>query len=144
PPPRMSRRFAVIALVLVAHVAAAGAQARSTAFDAENFHPAATSQGYYGVDGAFVAAHLGFSAGLWLTYAHDPLVLRNGSVLAGELVVRQLGLDLVGSFAVIDRLELGIDLPFIPYQVNDTRAVALPNLAAAGVGDLAVQVKGLV
>jgi large repetitive protein len=140
----MSRRLVVIAAVVLAHAAVAHAQARSTSFDAENFHPSLTSQGYYGVDGAFVAPHLGFSAGLWLTYAHDPLVARTRSgAVAGEIIARQLGLDLVGSFAVIDRLEIGLDLPFIPYQLNIPSTVTLPNVAAAGVGDLAVEVKGL-
>jgi len=134
---------ALAAVALVAHATAARAQARSTAFDAEGFHPAITSQGYYGVDGAFVAPHLGFSAGLWLTYGHDPLVLRRGGALAGELVVRQLGMDLVGSFAVARRLEIGVDLPFVPYQLNDTRTVAVPGLASGGLGDLALEVKGL-
>ena len=141
----MSRRFAahaaVAALVLLPLVARA--QSRSTSFDAENFHPSTTSQGYFGVDGAFVAPHLGFSAGLWLTYAHDPLVLRRGGATTGELIVRQLGLDLVGSFALLNRLELGVELPFIPYQLNDSRTVAVPGLASAGVGDLALDVKGL-
>ncbi|HEY2748970.1 MAG TPA: OmpA family protein [Polyangia bacterium] len=140
----MRRARAAIAVVAVCTLAAAArAQSRSTAFDAEGFHPSATSQGYFGVDGAFVAPHYGFSAGLWLTYAHDPLVVRAGNSNVGELIVRQLGMDLVGSFALIDRIEVGIDLPFIPYQLNDTRAVPLPNLAAAGVGDLAAEVKGL-
>jgi large repetitive protein len=140
----MSRRPAlIVAAVLFAHAAAVHAQARSAAFDAETFHPAITSQGYYGVDSAFVAPHLGFSAGLWLSYAHDPLIVRSGNNVAGELVVRQLGMDLVGSFAVVDRLEIGLDLPFFPYQLNDTRAVPLSNLASGGVGDLAVEVKGL-
>ena len=139
----MSRRAALIAAALVAQVTVAHAQARSTAFDAEGFHPAITSQGYYGVDSAFVAPHLGFSAGLWLTYAHDPLVTRRGNTLVGELVVRQLAMDLVASFAIIDRLEIGLDLPFFPYQVNDTRAIPLSGLASGGVGDLAVEVKGL-
>ncbi len=140
----MRRHAFVLAAIVVAHAAGARAQSRSTAFDAQGFHPALTSQGYYGVDGAFVAPHLGFSAGLWLSYGHDPLVLRRGSALAGEVIVRQLGMDLVGSFALLDRLEIGVDLPFVPYQLNDTSAVALPNLAAAGVGDLAAEVKGLI
>ena len=137
----MSRRLVLIAALVVAHATLARAQ--STAFDAEGFHPSVTSQGYYGVDGAFVAPHLGFSAGLWLSYAHDPLVARRGNSLAGELVVRQLGLDLLGSFAFFDRLEVGLDLPIMAYQDNDTRTVALPSLAAAGFGDLALEVKGL-
>lgn len=140
----MMRRLLVVLFVVAAlHAPAARAQSRSTAFDAENFHPAVTSHGYFGVDGAFVAPNLGFSAGLWLTYGHDPLVLRRGDKLAGELIVRQLGMDLVGSFALLDRVEIGVDLPFVPYQLNDTRTVDIPGLASGGVGDLAVEVKGL-
>ena len=139
----MIRRAALIVAVVFAPLAVAHAQSLSTGFDAQQFHPAITSGGYYGVDGAFVAPHLGFAAGLWLSYGHDPLVIRRGDALAGELVVRQLGMDLVGSFALVDRLEIGVDLPFIPYQVNDTRVLALPNLASGGVGDLALEVKGL-
>jgi len=144
----MRRRPASIAVAVAVTLAlalagAAHAQSRSASFDAEGFHPAITSQGYYAVDGAFVAPHLGFSAGLWLTYGHDPLVVRSGHTLVGELVVRQLGLDLVGSFAIFDRLEIGVDLPFVPYQLNDERTVALPNLSSAGLGDLALEVKGV-
>ncbi len=139
---RPRHAFALVA-VLVAHAAVARAQSRSTGFDAEQFHPSLTSNGYFGVDGAFVAPHLGWSAGAWLTYAHDPLVLRRGSTVAGELIVRQLGMDLVGSFALFDRLEIGLDLPFVPYQLNDSRIVQLPHLSSGGVGDLALEVKGL-
>jgi len=139
----MIRRALFIAAILVAPLAAHAQSSRSTGFDAENFHPAITSGGYFGVDGAFVAPHLGFSAGLWLSYGHDPLVLRRGNATAGEIIVRQLGMDLIGSFAVLDRLEIGLDLPFFPYQLNDTRTVAIPNLASGGVGDLALEVKGL-
>src|SRR5262249_13918174 len=144
--PRMRRPLVAIVVAVAAvcaHAAVARAQARSTAFDAEGFHPAVTSQGYFGVDGAFVAPHLGFSAGLWLSYGQDPLdVRRSDGSLVGGLIKRQLGMDLVGSFAILDRLELGVDVPFIPYQLNDTSALALPNLAAAGVGDLALELKG--
>ena len=143
----MSRRAVVSVLAALAALAApaapARAQARSTSFDAEDFHPAITSGGYLSVDGAFVAPNLGFSAGLWLTYGHDPLVLRRGDALAGEVVVRQLAMDLVGSFALANRLEIGVDLPFVPYQLNGAGGAGLPGLASGGLGDLAVEAKGL-
>lgn len=139
----MSRaRLFIVAAVVLALAAPARAQT-STAFDAQQFHPSITSNGYYTVDGAFVARHLGFSAGVWGSYGHDPLVLRRDGALAGELIVRQLGLDVVGSFAFVDRIEIGIDLPIVPYQVNDNSLANLPRLKGAGLGDLAVEVKGL-
>ena len=138
------KRLAVVLIALVVAASAAVARAqRSTSFDAEQFHPSATSQGYLGVDGAFVAPHLGFSAGLWLTYGHDPLVLRSSRGLAGELIVRQLAMDLTASFAVLDRLELGVELPFVPYQLNDRSTTSFPQLRGAGLGDLALELKGL-
>ena len=138
------RRLA-LALALVC-AQAASARAQSAAFDAELFHPSPTSNGYLGVDGAFVARHLGFSVGLYGTYAHDPLVLRrNGAIVypGGEILIRQLGMDLVGSFALLDRLEIGVDLPFVPYQKYDNTLARLPGLSGAGLGDLALEVKGL-
>jgi hypothetical protein len=108
------------------------ARAQTAAINVEQFHPPATSNGFFSVDGAFVAPHLGFSAGLFLTYAHDPLVLRvnNGVLPGGEVIKHQLGMDVVASFAVINRLELGIDLPFVPYQAIDNSLAKLPNLAS--------------
>lgn len=137
------RAFATVAVL----AALAGpARAQSAAFDAEQFHPSATSNGYFAVDGAFVARHLGFSAALYATYAHDPLVLRRDGAIpypGGEIIIRQLGMDAVASFALLDRLELGIDLPFVPYQLTDNTLANLPGLTGSGLGDLAIDVKGL-
>ena len=102
---------------------AARAQARSTAFDAAGFHPSATSQGLLRrrrrlrraaprLLGRPVATYGARSA----RRCAPPI-----GALAGELIVRQLGMDLVGSFAILDRLELGIDLPFVPYQATTAR-----------------------
>jgi outer membrane protein OmpA-like peptidoglycan-associated protein len=135
------RSFIVAASLAVVTLA----RAQTAAIDAEQFHPPATSQGFFAVDGGFVAPHLGVSAGLFLTYAHDPLVLRvnNKIISGGELIKHQLGMDVVASFAVINRLELGIDLPFIPHQTADNSIAKLPNLAAAALGDLRIDLKGV-
>lgn len=136
------RLFAIVAVLFAAGVA----RAQSGAFDAEQFHPSDTSNGYFGVDGAFVARHLGLSAGAYLTYGHDPLVLRRDGAIVypgGEVITRQLGLDLVGSFALLDRLELGFDLPFIPYELADNTLAKLPDFHSSGLGDLRLDVKGL-
>jgi outer membrane protein OmpA-like peptidoglycan-associated protein len=128
---------ASLTLVTVAHA--------QSAIDVVEFHPPATSNGFVSVDGGFVAPHLGFSAGLFLSYAHDPLVLRqNGKVpTGGELIKHQLSMDLVASFAVIGRLELGVDLPFVPTQSVDNSVAKLPDLHATALGDLRIDLKGL-
>lgn len=140
------KRAAVIIAAVMLHAAAARAQ-ESASFDAELFHPSTTSQGYLATDGAFVARHLGFSVGLFATYGHDPIVIRgaDGNIIypGGEVIVRQLGMDLVASLALIDRLEIGIDLPFMPYQNIHNALVQLPAFHHAGLGDLALDIKGL-
>ena len=44
--------------------------------DVQQFHPAATSSSYFGLDSPSVVPHLRGSAGLVLSYGHQPLVLR--------------------------------------------------------------------
>jgi hypothetical protein len=113
--------------------------------DATQFHPTATGDGYLAVDGAYTLKHLGFGAGIYAGYAHRPLVLRdpNGDVPpGGEVIAHQLGLDLVASFALFERLELGVDLPLVPYQLSDNSRLALDGgIASWGLGDLRIDVK---
>ncbi len=138
-------RIVVVSAVVAALGVASSARAQAPNFEAEMFHPTDTGEGYLGVDGAFTVRHLGFSAGLFGSWAHHPLVLRNpdGSIAQNGLVVAsQLGLDVVASFGVLGRLELGVDLPFVPFQdVNGTAFGG--NLSAVAVGDLRIDLKGL-
>jgi hypothetical protein len=84
--------------------------------------------------------HLGFTAGLYGTYAHRVLVLRDPSGhVVGEALPHQVTLDLVGSFGLWDRLELGLLLPVVPSQ--SVTAAALPGARGAGVGDLRLDLK---
>ncbi|HZS37113.1 MAG TPA: thrombospondin type 3 repeat-containing protein, partial [Polyangia bacterium] len=138
---KLLRPLLVLALVTVA------ARARAAGFEADLFHPTDTGDGYYAVDGAFPVRHLGYSAGLYGTWAHKPLVLRaaNGSVPdGGQVIGNQLAADVVGSFGVLGRLELGIDLPIALYQVTDDRLAGVAGgIASTQVGDLRIDLKGL-
>jgi outer membrane protein OmpA-like peptidoglycan-associated protein len=147
----MMRRVRLVCIALAVALAPVAARAQVTAaFDAQQFHPAIGARGYLSVDGAWVAPHLSVAPGLYFTWAHDPLVLQSSSsdglhiFPGGELVRHQLGMDLVFSFSVIDRLEVGIDLPFSPYQQTDTSDANLPSLHAAGMGDLRLEIKAMV
>jgi hypothetical protein len=141
-----SRRVAV-ALTLLALTARAYAADRPS-FDVEQFHPTATGGGLLAVDGAFPVRHLGVSAGLYVNWAHQVLVLRrsDGSVPPGGAVVgEQLGMDVVAGIGLYDRLELAMDLPFVPYQSTDDRLLDAPGgLSSAGLGDLRLELKVLV
>lgn len=123
------------------------ARAGAAGFEADLFHPTDTGEGYYAVDGAFPVRHLGYSAGLFGTWAHRPLVLRDATGRVpdgGNVVSNQLAADVVGSFGIFGRLELGLDLPISLYQVTDDRLAGVQGgLASTQVGDLRVDIKGL-
>lgn len=124
----------------------AGRAAAAPLFDAQNFRPSSTSNGYLNVDSPFVAGHFGGYAGLFLSYAKDPLVLRdaNGNIAAGGRVIEhQLGMTLVGAFSLFRRAELGVTLPFVAYQATDGTFVPSGKVAAGAVGDLTVDFKVL-
>jgi outer membrane protein OmpA-like peptidoglycan-associated protein len=142
--PACRRRTRVWGTVLLAALLGSAVPARAQAIDAALFHPTPTANGFFSVDGAFPVRHLGGTGGVYADYAHDPLVLRrpDGTIApGGALVENQLGLDVVASFGLVDRLELGIDLPLIPYANGQG---ALDGTASgAGLGDLRVDLKVL-
>src|SRR5688572_25814841 len=121
------------------------ARAVPSNIDATQFHPTATGDDYLASDGAYPLRRLGFGAGVYAGYAHRPLVLRdpNGDVPpGGEVIGHQVGLDLVASFALFERLELGVDLPLVPYQLSDNSRLSLDGgIASWGLGDLRIDVK---
>lgn len=124
-----------------------GARTASAAplFDAQTFRPSSTSNGYLNVDSPFVAGHLGGYAGLFLTYARDPLVLRdaNGNVAPnGRVIGDQIGLTLVGALSLFRRAEIGVTLPVIVYQSTDATYAPGP-IAATAVGDITLDFKVL-
>jgi outer membrane protein OmpA-like peptidoglycan-associated protein len=135
----MSHR--VVLLSLAATLAAAGAaRAGQASIEALHLHPSSTANGFISLDGALTAPHLGFTAGIFVNWAHDPLVLRDrsGEVPPGGRVVgQQLSLDVVASFAIANRVELGVVLPTVPFQDADNTLTRLPRgLRGAGLGDL--------
>jgi hypothetical protein len=70
-----------------------------------------------------------FSLGLWLSFAHQPLVaVNNQGDVVEKIVGAQLGLDLITAYAFSDHIELGLHAP-LAY-------VAGENLAAAALGDM--------
>jgi outer membrane protein OmpA-like peptidoglycan-associated protein len=150
----MSRRpvaapLALLAVAVTVTVAVpgggGGARAGQASIEALHLHPTSTANGYVSVDGALTAPHLGLTGGLFVGWAHDPLVLRDrsGAVPPGGRVIgQQLTLDLVASFAIADRVEIGAVLPTVPYQETDNTLARLPRgLRGAGLGDLRIDVK---
>jgi len=131
--------------LVAATLLAAPARAQTPGFEATHFHPSDTTGGYFAVDGASVAPHLGFGLALWSQWAHRVLVLRDASGAVpsgGEVLGQQVALDLIGSFALWERVELGIDLPYVPRQTIDDTLVGLTSTPSqTGFGDLRIDLK---
>lgn len=89
-----------------------------------------------------------WNATAWLSYAQDPVVLRNvqGSSVALRPLQNQLALDLVAGVGLGDRAAVGVDVPLLLYQGG---AQGLPStivsggrVPASGVGDISILGKG--
>lgn len=105
---------AVSAAMVVGHSAPVVAQG----FDLQQFNPMPDlRQNFLGTSSADVAHHMNWSAFALFNYADDPLVLNdvNGDRV-DALVSSQGTMHLMGSIALFNLLEVGIDLPLIMFQ----------------------------
>ncbi|HKP64945.1 MAG TPA: OmpA family protein [Polyangiales bacterium] len=120
----MSTRLVVSALLLVAMAGSARAQV-----DTQRFQPHATSGGYFATEGSDVRHPVDpWSLGLWLSYAHNPLVVVEDGEVVAEIVSTQVAFDLTASYAVADWLEIGLHVP-LAYLAGD-------DLSEAAIGDI--------
>lgn len=98
----------------------------------------------FGVQSPFAAGQLTPHAGIVLDYAHNPFVLReNGSSdNVGAVVSHQMFLHLNASLALLNRINLNVDVPFALLQSGDspqpTGGPAFLSPSAAQIGDLRV------
>jgi len=93
------------------------------------------------VQGAGVLPSFKPAAGLYLNYAHDPLVLRR--IDSGEqvsLVEHHLQLDLIAALGILDVFEVGLSIPLTLYQTqgafNEDVGVTPRDLEAFTTGDI--------
>jgi outer membrane protein OmpA-like peptidoglycan-associated protein len=120
---------ALSGLALLSLLLAPYAQAQ---VDAQRFKPAVTHDGFVNAEGTAVRhPDDRWDLGLWLNYAHNPLVAAdaNGN-LRGSFVGGRLGFDAVASASLTRRLALGASLPLYVLQSGDA------NPSGAGIGDL--------
>lgn len=102
--------------------------------DLERFKPAVTHDGFVDVEGSGMRPNADrFAFGLFLNYAHNPLVLVDGEGdLKSRLVGGRLGFDLLASLTVAGPFSIGLDLPFFLAQTG------APAPSFAGLGDLRI------
>ena len=112
--PRRSRAAIAPALLTILLCALAhSVRAQSSDVDTQRFKPAATTGGFFQTEGSHVRYPVDpFSLGVWLSYAHNPLIVTNANGDVSEHLVRtQLGLDITASYAFATWFELGADAP---------------------------------
>jgi outer membrane protein OmpA-like peptidoglycan-associated protein len=125
-------------------VVALSAVPRAAAFDAQEFSPAVDPEGYFSVYSSRTAPRGRFHFSLWYDYVGDPITSRAFNrefptrLASGEDMVEHIHtIDLVGSYSLLDWLELGIDVPFSDVTSNfegtrrDTGLDAIRLLAKA-------------
>src|SRR5689334_19941200 len=108
--------------------------------DAQQFHPAPGANAGILLDGAFPAEHLTLDAGLYLNYAHSPLVVERGS-RTGVVIGNQLGLDVLVGLSIINRIEVEVDLPATFNATRDNSLLKFQGgVDGAGLGDLILDI----
>jgi hypothetical protein len=153
---RRSSSF-LLALLWLAFTSSVEAQSvPNDRFSVNRYVPAIGPGNYLQVDGAAVAGQLAPSAEVWLDYAHRPFVLYKADCANGntakcklsddtvDLIGQQLTVNLAGTLALADRLQIGLHVPLV-YTHGDqyamsTRGFDYPYIelrggSAFGIGD---------
>src|SRR5688572_6313682 len=111
-------RLAVFVVALTTS-SAAHAQLATDEFGIERFRLPMSSSGLLDINWPDVPGHLGWSAGVWAGFAHDPLVLYDANRMPlDSLVGQRLTTGLVGSLGLWNRLELGLSADIVGYQAG--------------------------
>ncbi|MFE8601799.1 Ig-like domain-containing protein [Archangium violaceum] len=135
-----SREAAVGGLLALLLVFLAG-PARAQGVDLQQYKPAPGSRDVLGVYSPQVAPGLGLYAGLSVSYARNPLVLRTASNgdFAQSIVSDQVTADVLASISFLDHFELGLALPVTGQwgPESGNLGIFIPqNATGTGLGDL--------
>lgn len=143
---RAVRARALFSLIWMAALVVPLSAHAQDSFDAQSFKPALSrATAFVSAYGANVAGDGAGDVGILLHYADDPLGLygRDGERLV-RIVRSQTTLELFGSYALWDRLEVALALPVIVQQSGE--ADIDPQLsgddAGAGLGDMRLALRG--
>ena len=127
------RLAASAAFVVAASAPATGFGQSLDGFNAQTFHPMPSQRNaFFNLSTGRLAPQGSWEAGFYLNLADDPLVLELDGERIAAPIHRQLGLNLLGSFSILDIFEIGIDVPLVLVQTGDDRFES----AGFGIGDL--------
>ncbi|PTL80145.1 OmpA family protein [Vitiosangium sp. GDMCC 1.1324] len=144
--PRVSKALVALGgLAVLGGSTPAQAQASGSAIDVQLFKPAPGKEDVLGLHGAGVPGNMNWHAGLYLNYAHDPLVVINprSDTLLQHLVKNQLGFDFMGAIGLGERVEVGAVLPLNLQHGELDRQPNLEQQWTGGIGDLRLVPKAL-
>ncbi|MDQ3299512.1 MAG: carboxypeptidase regulatory-like domain-containing protein, partial [Myxococcota bacterium] len=111
-------------------------------FGIERFRLSIDRAGVLDVESAAVPQHASWSAGVFLGFAHDPLVIYDNAMNPVDaLVDRRLTTGLVGSIGLWNRLQVGAGVDLVGYQHGSDASPTMRALPKAGLGDARVVVK---
>jgi len=128
---RSSRGFAIVVVLVGARVAAADG------LDGERFAPSVGVEGTLAVEHPSVPDHKDWGIGLFFHFASDQIVVRDGDDVTQNVLERAVTAELVGSFGLFGKLELGFGLPFhFVYEGQGFAGGGAVLAPTDGVGDL--------
>jgi outer membrane protein OmpA-like peptidoglycan-associated protein len=106
----------------------------SAQVDAERFKPAVTVDGWVNAEGSGTrSSDDPWEFGLFLNYAHNPLVVVDGDGdVTRQFVAGRMGIDVLASVSLADPFAIGIDVPIFVLQHGDD------DPSFAGLGDVRV------
>ena len=137
-------RIVVVAIALT-FSGAARAQVATDEFGIERFRLPMSSSGLLDVDWPDVPGHLSWGAGVFVGFAHDPLVIYDENMnQLDSLVGARLTTGIVGSIGLWNRFELGASMDVVGYQTGTDATPVMEALPTSGLGDLRVAGKVLV
>src|SRR5258708_11952561 len=128
--------LAALASVLIATSASGQTSLKQGEFSVQKFSPAIGPRNFVTVEGARTDGKMAFSLGLFGNYGKDPFIITSRSATDAStrftvtVVETVITGDLLASFTIFPRLQLGIRLPytFLKGAVLDT------DLSSPGVG----------
>lgn len=131
-PGRLRFAGALALAVLVTSGVAMAAPPREDGIDVQQFRPGGGASDYLHQSGAFMGRHTGFTFGLVFDQADVVLLSdRKGDGIKSGIVDGQSTLNLMGSFGLWERLELGVAVPLVLSQtVGPAWPVLMPGVEA--------------
>jgi outer membrane protein OmpA-like peptidoglycan-associated protein len=120
---------ALATLIALIAFGAGRARAQEEDVDSQRFTPHVFTDGYLQTEGSAGRFPIDpFSLGLWLSYAHNALIVIEDDDVVERIVDAQVAFDLTASYAFASWFELGVHAPLAYLSGDDVSEAALGDL----------------